>query len=140
MVQHTANKINETYFAYALDHLVIDQIGEHVFADVPSERDSDKTYRVDIDESDPRHVHAVKCHCPSTVPCKHVQIVNAFFYRILRHYEQPIQTVDIQTEANRVAYDATLDQAYEALGVEMQARKVQQESIETSLFQRGLLK
>lgn len=76
----------ETYVDYALDTMVVDMDTNGTFALVPSERDANITYRVDIDETVASDVHATNCRCDGhqlgNVHCKHMKIVDTFYVRI----------------------------------------------------------
>jgi hypothetical protein len=92
----------ETYFSFALSHLSIDMDRKGTFAKVPSEKHSKISYRVGIDESRPADVHATDCQCPDRLfrnaYCKHMQVVDLFYTRLLAPYNEAIPAADVKND------------------------------------------
>jgi hypothetical protein len=57
--------------------------GTSLTCTIPSERDMDVRYELKCVES-PTGVEVLSCSCPSRKPCKHREIVQAFWNRIYK--------------------------------------------------------
>ena len=97
---------------HALEHLIIDEDKHGTYCDVISESDTQKTYRVHVDEMTtvPNPVH---CTCEafaySKRACKHIALVAQFYHRIYKsnvakfHAKQKVaRIVKIETEVEAV--------------------------------------
>jgi hypothetical protein len=131
----TAQIFKEAYFAYALAHLVIDMDVRGTFAKVPSEKNHNVFYRVDIDESRAADVHADDCSCPThrrrKTYCKHEQVLDMFFARLMAPYNNAVDAVAAENDKNK------LDAFYEIRGAQAAANLAALKSIDTPCSLNG---
>jgi hypothetical protein len=114
-------KPDENYFTFAISHLVIEMDNDGAYAEVPSEKSHDEHYNVRIDESDPTNVYAFACDCPHHLYrkayCKHMDIVDTFYQRILHPVRVVAEAVKVIEQVEESDPFAGYDVVAEAVKV-----------------------